>query len=101
MARAIDYYFSLISPWTYLGGDRLMEIAREHGAEVRVKPVKLSVIFPKTGGLPLAKRPPVKARKAPHSMMRIPRKRWLPVFSVHRAMLSMARSFGDRIGWIF
>ncbi len=58
MARAIDYYFSLISPWTYLGGDRLMEIAREHGAEIRVKPVKLSVIFPKTGGLPLAKRPP-------------------------------------------
>lgn len=58
MPRAIDYYFSLISPWTYLGGDRLTAIAQKTGAKIRIKPVKLSVIFPKTGGLPLTKRPP-------------------------------------------
>lgn len=58
MSRRIDYYLSLISPWTYLGHDRLADIARDTGAEVRIKPVKLSAIFPKTGGLPLAKRAP-------------------------------------------
>lgn len=58
MTKRIDYYLSLISPFTYLGSKRLAEIAREHGAEVSVKPINLGVIFPKTGGLPLAKRAP-------------------------------------------
>ena len=35
----IDYYYALISPWTYLGGPRLEHIARRHiemhGAVVR------------------------------------------------------------------
>ncbi len=60
MTKIIDYYFSLNSPWTYMGGPRLAEIAKRHGAEVRVKPVKLGVIFPQTGGLPLPKRAPVR-----------------------------------------
>ncbi|HEY5597778.1 MAG TPA: 2-hydroxychromene-2-carboxylate isomerase [Kiloniellales bacterium] len=58
MHKHIDYYFSLISPFTYLGSAHFEEIARRHGAEVAVKPVNLGVIFPKSGGLPLAKRSP-------------------------------------------
>ena len=58
MTKTIDFYLSLISPWTYLGSGRLEEIARAHGAQVRVKPVDYGAIFPKTGGLPLAKRAP-------------------------------------------
>lgn len=58
MARTIDYYLTPVSPYAYLGGERLAEIAGRHGAAVRVKPVDLGVIFPKTGGLPLAKRAP-------------------------------------------
>ena len=60
MYMVIDYYYSLISPWTYLGGPRLNEIAARHGATVNYKPVKLSEIFPATGGLPLAKRAPAR-----------------------------------------
>jgi 2-hydroxychromene-2-carboxylate isomerase len=60
MSTTIDYYFSLVSPWTYLGGARLAEIARKHKAEVRVRPVELGVIFPQTGGLPLGKRAPAR-----------------------------------------
>lgn len=56
----IDYYLSLNSPWTYLGGPRLEAIARRHGAEVRVKPVDFGTIFPRTGGLPLPKRAPAR-----------------------------------------
>lgn len=58
MTKTIDYYLTLISPWTYLGSGRFEEIARRHGAEVRVKPVNYGAIFPATGGLPLAKRAP-------------------------------------------
>ena len=58
MAKTIDYYLALTSPWTYLGSARFEEMARRHGAEIRVKPVNYGVIFPRTGGLPLPKRAP-------------------------------------------
>lgn len=58
MAKIIDYYLSLISPYAYLGSGEFERIATAHGAEVRVKPVNYGEIFPKTGGLPLAKRAP-------------------------------------------
>lgn len=60
MDKAIDYYYSLISPWTYMGGPRLEEIAARHGATIAYKPIKLSEIFPASGGLPLAKRAPAR-----------------------------------------
>jgi carboxymethylenebutenolidase len=58
MTKAIDYYLTLISPWAYLGSRRFEDIAQRHGAAVRVKPVNYGVVFPATGGLPLAKRAP-------------------------------------------
>lgn len=71
MAKTIDYYYSLISPWTYLGGARLEEIAARHGAAIAHKPMKLGEVFPATGGLPLPKRAP--ARQS-YRMMEL--KRW-------------------------
>ena len=56
MAKTIDYYHSLISPWSYLGGPRLGDIAAAAGATVNVKPIDLAQVFPVSGGLPLAKR---------------------------------------------
>jgi 2-hydroxychromene-2-carboxylate isomerase len=47
-----------MSPWSYLGHDRLTGIARKHGAQINVKPVDFGRIFPASGGLPLAKRAP-------------------------------------------
>lgn len=58
MTKTIDYYLTLISPWTYLGSQRLAEIAQKHRAEVRVTPINFGTVFPRTGGLPLAKRAP-------------------------------------------
>lgn len=58
MSKTIDYYFSLISPFTYFGGPRLVEIAGRHDAAIAYKPVRLARIFPASGGLPLAKRAP-------------------------------------------
>ncbi|HZY17003.1 MAG TPA: 2-hydroxychromene-2-carboxylate isomerase [Ramlibacter sp.] len=58
MAATIDYFFAPQSPWTYLGHDRFVRLAREHGASVRLRPIDLGKIFPVSGGLPLPKRAP-------------------------------------------
>ncbi len=58
MTKTIDYYLTVISPWAYLGSQRLAEIAQKHRAEVRVIPINLGAVFPRTGGLPLPKRAP-------------------------------------------
>ena len=60
MAKVIDYYLFMLSPWAYLGGPRLQEIARRHGAESRVKPIDMAVVYPETGGVPMAKRAPAR-----------------------------------------
>jgi 2-hydroxychromene-2-carboxylate isomerase len=59
MADYVDYYFSLNSPWTYMGHQRLVDLAEAHGLGIRVHPVDFSgTIFPATGGLPVGKRSP-------------------------------------------
>jgi carboxymethylenebutenolidase len=55
---AIDYFLSPQSPWTYLGHERLAEIASKARATINVLPVDLGRVFPVSGGLPLAKRAP-------------------------------------------
>lgn len=52
----IDYYFSVLSPFVYLAGDRLEGIAARHGANVRYIPLDASALFPRTGGQVLADR---------------------------------------------
>lgn len=58
MARNVDYFLATMSPWTYLGHERFVRIAREAGAQVTVRPMDLGKVFPVSGGLPLSKRPP-------------------------------------------
>jgi carboxymethylenebutenolidase len=58
MDKTVDYYFTPVSPWTYLGHARFCDIARSRGARVNVKPVNLGKVFPASGGLPLKQRAP-------------------------------------------
>ena len=58
MPKPLDYYLTPVSPWTYLGHARFADIAKRRGATIAVKPVDFGVIFPQSGGLPLAKRAP-------------------------------------------
>ncbi|MGE0726002.1 MAG: 2-hydroxychromene-2-carboxylate isomerase [Alphaproteobacteria bacterium] len=58
MAKHVDYYFSLNSPWSYLGAGRLEQLLAAHGASVSAYPVDFGRIFPESGGLPLPKRAP-------------------------------------------
>ena len=56
----IDYYFSTISPYTYLAGKRLEEIAAAHGATIRYRPLDIIALFSRTGGTPPAERHPAR-----------------------------------------
>ena len=58
MSKTIDYFFATISPFAYLGHDRFVALAQQHGAQIVVKPMNLGEIFPISGGLPLSKRAP-------------------------------------------
>lgn len=54
----IDYYFSTQSPYTYLAGRRLEEIAARHGAGITYKPCDVPRLFERTGGTPPKDRHP-------------------------------------------
>ncbi|MCW5744814.1 MAG: 2-hydroxychromene-2-carboxylate isomerase [Alphaproteobacteria bacterium] len=71
MAKHIDYYVSLMSPWTYLGSARIEALAAKHGATMTIWPVDFGQVFPASGGLPLPKRAP---QRQAYRMMEL--KRW-------------------------
>jgi 2-hydroxychromene-2-carboxylate isomerase len=62
MPRQIDYYFSLTSPWAYIGHGLFRDVVSTYDCKVNHKPVVLVDLFSETGGLPLVKRHPVRQR---------------------------------------
>ena len=51
MPRQVDYYFSLQSPWAYIGYKPFREVASTHGLKVNHKPVLLVEQHPRRAGL--------------------------------------------------
>jgi 2-hydroxychromene-2-carboxylate isomerase len=62
MPRQIDYYFSLQSPWAYIGHKSFRDAVATYDLKVNHRPVVLVDLFSETGGLPLLKRHPVRQR---------------------------------------
>jgi 2-hydroxychromene-2-carboxylate isomerase len=58
----IEYYLSVVSPWSYLGHKRFCGIARDNSAEIHYLPIDSSILFAKTGGLALKDRSPQRKR---------------------------------------
>jgi len=111
MSRQIDYFFTLLSPWTYLGHDAFVALAREHGLEIRYRPTPLRSVFDETGGLPLPKRHPVRQRYRILELQRWREKRGLPLvlFPKHfpfdvaladRMVIAIAEAGGDAAGFV-
>lgn len=46
----IDYFFATLSPYAYLAGERLEEIAAKHGATITYKPMDIITLYARTGG---------------------------------------------------
>ena len=53
----IDYYFTLVSPFAYLGHRALLDLAEAKQVTLRDKPVMLGKVFENSGAVPLARRP--------------------------------------------
>jgi 2-hydroxychromene-2-carboxylate isomerase len=62
MPRQVDYYFSFLSPWAYVGHRAFRNLVSIYDLKVNHKPVVLVDLFSETGGLPLMKRHPVRQR---------------------------------------
>ncbi|MEH2509449.1 2-hydroxychromene-2-carboxylate isomerase [Nitrobacteraceae bacterium AZCC 1564] len=54
----IEYYFSFISLWSYIGSLVFQDIVKRHGVHVEFKPIDLMAIFAAGGGKPVRQRPP-------------------------------------------
>ena len=68
--KTVRYFFTPVSPWTYLGHERFVAMARRHGAQVLVRPCDLGRVFPVSGGLPLPKRAPQRQAYRLHELAR-------------------------------
>ncbi len=79
MARHVDVYYSLSSPWTYLGWQRLPDLRSSTGASVSFFPVRMSSIFAASGGLPLARRPPQRVAYRRQELERWPLRLGIPL----------------------
>jgi 2-hydroxychromene-2-carboxylate isomerase len=56
--RKLDFYFSFISLYTYIGYEAFEALVKKYDLEVTYKPIDLHAIFLASGGLPVSKRPP-------------------------------------------
>ncbi|MCY4259394.1 MAG: 2-hydroxychromene-2-carboxylate isomerase [Rhodobacteraceae bacterium] len=54
----ITYYFSPLSPFSYLAGTRLEDLAEEFSATIAYRPFDIMALFAKTGGVPPKQRHP-------------------------------------------
>ena len=106
MSRSIDYWFTLASPWAFLGHQPFRDLAKAHGVTVRYKPVQLAEVFPHTGGLPLPKRHPARQRyrilelqrwrEARGVALKIHPKHWpFPAATANRTIAAIAESGAD------
>ena len=73
----IDYYMFTLSPFTYLAGNELEQIAARHGATINYKPFQLMQVFERTGGT---------APKDRHISRQIYRDQELPRIAKHNNM---------------
>ncbi|MFW5655858.1 MAG: 2-hydroxychromene-2-carboxylate isomerase [Roseicyclus sp.] len=78
MAR-IEYFFSTVSPFTYLAGTRMEEVAARHGATVTYRPLDILALLPRTGGVPAPDRHPARLDYRLQELARQSRRHGLPI----------------------
>ena len=106
MSRSIDYWFTLASPWAFLGHQAFLDLAKAQDVSVRYRPVDVGEVFPHTGGLPLPKRHPARQRyrilelqrwrEARGIALKISPKHWpFPVATANRTIVAIAEAGAD------
>lgn len=75
----IDYYFTLLSPYAYLGHGEIRAVSAQHNAELAVKPVGLMAVWEQSGSVPLGKRPKARQDSRLIELQRWREKRGVPL----------------------
>ncbi len=57
MTKLVDFYFTPVSPWTYLGMPRFRAMTAKYGARVNYKPVDMAPLFASANVKALKDRP--------------------------------------------
>jgi 2-hydroxychromene-2-carboxylate isomerase len=106
VSHTIDYYFTLASPWAFLGHQPFLDLAKARGVTIRYKPIDVGEVFPHTAGLPLPKRHPARQRyrilelqrwrEARGVALKIHPKHWpFPVATANRTIIALAENGAD------
>ncbi|WP_299503930.1 2-hydroxychromene-2-carboxylate isomerase [uncultured Roseobacter sp.] len=66
----IDLFFSTLSPYAYLAGNRAEKVAEKHGASVTYKPLDIMALFARTGGTPPKDRHPSRVEYRAQELVR-------------------------------
>lgn len=56
MKRIVNYYFSVASPWSYLGSGRFIDLVRHYQPSVKVMPLDFARVLAESGGTLFEKR---------------------------------------------
>ena len=75
----IEYYFSPLSGYAYLGHHKFLDIAEQSGAEVRFCPVDIAKVFAASGTTPPARQSEARIRYRQEDMARYARLHSLPI----------------------
>ncbi|WP_372836822.1 2-hydroxychromene-2-carboxylate isomerase [Puniceibacterium confluentis] len=75
----IDYYFTTLSPFTYLAGGKLEDIAARHRASVTYKPLDVMALFARTGGTAPKDRHPSRMEYRAQELIRMAKKLDMPL----------------------
>ena len=75
----IEYFSATLSPYVYLAGTRLEEIAAKHGATITYRPLDIMALFARTGGTAPKDRHPNRAELRLQELRRQARKHAMPM----------------------
>jgi 2-hydroxychromene-2-carboxylate isomerase len=75
----LDYYFTVLSPYAYLAGQRLEKIAGAHGLDITYKPLDIMTLFTRTGGLAPKDRHPARMAYRAQELPRQAKKAGMPL----------------------
>lgn len=104
MTAHVDYFFSVASPWTFLGSQRFIDMAHRTGATVKVRPMDFSRVMAAAGGLPYQQRPVQRASYRQDDLARWRRRLGIPLtlepafYPVDRTPASLAVIAARHIG---
>lgn len=96
MNQVVDYYYSLLSTWSYIGSSKFEEVIAAANADVIHKPMNLRLIFQAGGGLPAQERPKQRQNYRLVEMERWRRTRSIPL-NIHPKHWPVNPRMGDKM----